>query len=254
MQLKKSVLFVSSCAALLLLGCSTQPKEMHTTLAEADKLADLNVRMAVEYMNKGENETALKRLKTALDYDPRYGLAHSTLGILYARLGEIKDAEKHFKRSVRSEPNNGRLLNNYGQFLCAQNRTQDGLAMFDAAASKPLYRTPQFAHSNAGICTLSDNPELAENHFRAALRIDPRLVPALFYMASLNQSQGNFLKARDYLKRYRAVARPTAQSLWLSIQIERQLGNHNSVASDELSLREFFPDSEEARLLQSEGQ
>ena len=98
--MKKSALFVSSCAPLVLLGSSTQPKQMHTTLAEADKLADLNVRMAVEYMNKGENETALKRLKTALDYDPRYGLAHSTLGILYARLGQIKDAEKHFKLSL----------------------------------------------------------------------------------------------------------------------------------------------------------
>jgi len=252
--LNESIVIVSLCAALLFLGCAGQPKEIHTTLNEADKLSELNVRMAVEYMNKGENETALKRLKTALDYDPRYGLAHSTLGILYARLGEFKDAEKHFRQSVRFEPDNGRLLNNYGQFLCGQNRAQEGLAMFDEATAKPLYRTPQFAHSNAGICALNNDPELAENHFRAALRIEPRLVPALFYMASLNQSQGNSLQARGYLERYREVARPTAQSLWLSIQIERQLGNRDSVASDELSLREFFPDSEEARLLQSEGQ
>jgi type IV pilus assembly protein PilF len=227
---------------------------MRTALDDGNKLAELNVNMAVEYMNRGENETALKRLGTALKHDPRNGLAHSTLAILYTKLGKTADAEKHFKQSVRYEPGSGRLLNNYGQFLCAQKRPNEGLEMFAAAIQDPLYRTPQFAYSNAGTCALADNAELAEQHFRSALRIDPILVPALFYMASLSHDQGKHLQARGYLQRYKEVARPNAPSLWLRIRIERQLGNRDSVSSDELSLRELFPDSKETHLLQSESQ
>jgi type IV pilus assembly protein PilF len=51
------------------------------------------------------------------------------------------------------------------------------------------------------------------------------------------------------LQRYLEVGAHTAQSLWLGIRIERELGDRDALASYSLQLEKSYPDSEEARLL-----
>ncbi len=72
-------------------------------------------------------------------------------------------------------------------------------------------------------------------------------------MSDLSYNQGNYLSARGYLQRYLEIANHTPISLWLGIRIERELGDKNALSSYALSLRNNFPDSKEARLLQESG-
>jgi type IV pilus assembly protein PilF len=236
--------------AAVLAGCQ-QAKVVKPTAEEREKLAEVNTHLAIEYIQKGDLEVGLGRLEKALDADPNYVDAHNTLGLLRGNLGQYEEAERSFKRALQIDPGNSSALNNYGQFLCQLKRYEEGQRLFLKAIENPLYENPDTALSNAGICALNAGDiDTAEKHFRAALQINPRLAPTLYQMAHLSYGKNRALSARGYLQRYIEVGRHTARSLWLGIQIERELGDRDAEASYELQLKKNFPDSEEARLLQ----
>jgi type IV pilus assembly protein PilF len=56
---------------------------------------------------------------------------------------------------------------------------------------------------------------------------------------------GRVEDAQQYLRRYRAIAEPSARSLWVGIQVARASNDHNSVASQALMLKNLFEHSPE---------
>ena len=58
--------------------------------------------------------------------------------------------------------------------------------------------------------------------------------------------------ARVYLERFAAVAPASAESLYLSVRVELQIGNRNKAAAYERMLRERFPDSAEIQRLRTQ--
>ena len=220
--------------------------------AEADRarLAQVNTQLGIEYIQKGDLDIALDRLKRALDADPDYVDAHNTLGLLRGNLGQYDEAERSFKHVLKIDSKNSATLNNYGQFLCQLDRHKEGQKLILKAIENPLYENPDAALSNAGICALnSGDVDTAETHFRSALEINPKLAPTLYHMAFLSHRLARYLPARGYLQRFLEVGRHNAESLWLRIRIERELGDKDTEASYELQLERNFPDSAQTRLL-----
>ena len=236
-------------------GCATNSINNSDPQRDPDKTARLNLELGLAYMERNDNQKALDRLKKSLKADSQYADAHNAIAILYARLGEVDKASAHYEKAVRLAPEDSRALNNYGQFLCTQGQREKADTMFTRALKNPLYQTPQFAHLNAGICAKEDQDlEQAEIHFRAALKRDPYLAPALYQMADLSHSLKRHLPARGYIERYSEATRHSARSLWLAVRIEKALGDRDAEASYALRLKNKFPDSEETRLLlKSEG-
>lgn len=216
--------------------------------------ATANLSLAVEYMQRREYEKALDKLERARQADPGYALTYNTYGVLYQSLGDNTRAEQNFKRALQLGGNDSATMNNYGRFLCQQNRVEEADEVFRKSAANPLYETPEIPLANAGICMLGVNraPE-AEKYFRRALEINPRMPAALLHMSRMSHDHGDDLKARGYLQRYVEVGKHTAESLWLGIQVEEKLGDKDSVASYSLLLRNNFPDSEQAQKLRSSG-
>ncbi len=248
MPIFRRILFQLAIAALLM-GCQSA-KVVKPSAANREKLAEISTQLGVEYIQKGDLEAGFERLKRALEVDPNYVDAHNTLGLLYGNLGQYEKAERSFKRALAIEPNNSSALNNYGQYLCQLKRYDEGRKLLLKAIENPLYKNSGAALSNAGICALNaGDVDIAEKHFRAALRTNPTLAPALYQMVNVSYRNGRYLPARGYLQRYMAVGRHTAKSLWLGVQIEHELGDKDAEASYELQLEKNFPDSEETRLL-----
>lgn len=237
--------------ALGLLGCQTTSNQSEKNSPEEKaKLAQINTQLGLAYMRDGENELALKKLQKALKVNPKDPDAHNAMGLLHARLGEVKEAEESFKTAIELDPKNSLAFNNYGQFLCQLKRYKDGQEKFLAAVKNPLYKTPEIAYSNAGICALkADDKEAAENYFRAALQVNPKMASALLQMAAISYDLGRYLPAKAYLQRYAEVGEPTPKSLWLGIRVEHKLGDENAVSSYALQLKNKFPDSAETGLL-----
>jgi type IV pilus assembly protein PilF len=215
-----------------------------------NEVAAANLDLGIEYMKQGAYENALKNLEKAREADPGYAPTYNVLGLLYLRLGDSKKAEDNFKRALGLNNNDSSTLNNYGSFLCQENRIDEAEKTFLKSAANPLYETPEIAITNAGLCLYNNNKEAeAENYFRQALELNPQMSQALIKMCEISFNKPNYLSARAYLQRYQQISRHTAKSLWLGIQIEQALGDQDAVSSYVLLLKNTFPDSTEATLL-----
>ncbi|MES9902539.1 MAG: type IV pilus biogenesis/stability protein PilW [Sedimenticola sp.] len=211
---------------------------------------DVYVRLAVGYMQDGRLGVALKKARHALQVDPDNAEAHNIIALLYDRLGEPGLAERHFKQGLKLQPRHSYMLNAYGTHLCRRGRYEEADQQFLLALKNPLYKTPEVALTNAGICARR-KPDLvqAERYLRQALEHNPKIATALMQMARVSYDAAEYFSARAYLQRYTEVTKQTASSLWLGIQTERKLGDRDAVSSYSLSLRNNFPDSQEAMLL-----
>ena len=213
-----------------------------------------NINLGVEYMRQGSYELALEKLDRARSIDPGYYNTYNIYGLLYQRMGQNSEAEKNFRKAVSLANNDAEVLNNFGQFLCQTGRPEDAEDIFLQAVANPLNKTPEVSLTNAAMCAQrSGRQDQAEDFYRRALDLNPRIPDALIRMAQITQEQGNSLSARAFLQRYLKDAKHTAQSLWLGIQIERELGDENTVSSYALSLRNNLPQSKEAALLDQSG-
>ena len=246
MKIKISFIIV---AFLILVGCNSTGGTRPTTTEQTSpnpKAAELNMRLGLNYMQRGDYKIALEKLDKALIQNPNLPSAHNTIAILYQRLKEMDKAEYHFKQAIAEQPDYSSAHNNYGAFLCGQKKYKEAEQQFLEAIKNPLYDSPAQAYENAGLCVNRiPDQTLAEQYFRKALQIDPNLSKSLLQMAKLRFLDIDYTEAQAYLKRYQAIAPWTAEALLTAIKIESRLGNQDTVASYKLLLRAKFPDSDE---------
>jgi type IV pilus assembly protein PilF len=213
-------------------------------------VARANLNLGVAYLKDGKYEDALQKLEKAREADPDYPGIYNVMGLLYQQINKPEKAEDHFKKALSLDSNDSSTLNNYGSFLCQQNRLDEAVETFSKAANNPLYDSPEIAITNTGLCLYSNHKkEEAKEKFQEALKLNPQVPQALIKMSELAVDEFNYLSARGYLQRYQQIAKHSARSLWLGIQIERELGNKDAVSSYALLLRNTFPDSDEAAIL-----
>ena len=234
--------FLSSCV-------STNSKKV-----VPEEVAAANINLAAEYFSLGRMEQALNAAKKAIKADPQSVNANAMLGLIYQRLEQARQADEYFSTAVElvdeDSADFGIIHNNYGVFLCQQNHLLDAEEHFLLAANNKLYRSPQSAFENAGVCALKANrSKAAEKYFRAALKITPNLPRSLIEMAKIQFKKANYLSARGYLQRYHEVTNGDAKSLFLAIKVERLLGAENEVLRLKNELLKRFPDSREAKML-----
>lgn len=221
---------------------------------DSGEVARANVNVGVEYMQQGNYENALARLEKAREAEPDYAPVYDMLGLLYQRMGQPDKAEKNFKRALKLAKDNPGTLNNYGQFLCSQNREDDARKQFLKVAKNPLYDTPEVPYTNLGICAYRQgHVDESITYFNEALSLNPDVAAALIRMSQISYDREEYMKAWEYLDRYNIHNRPTPESLWLGIRINKELGNDDSVSSYALLLRNQYPESNEARLLIDSG-
>jgi len=235
-------------ALALITGCANQ--QARDDKASKRKLAETQVQLGIGYMQQGKMEVARDKLLQAIETDSKYAVAHNAIAILYTQLGQTEQADSHYSKAVSLDPKDANAQNNYGAFLCDQQRYAEAYKHFEAAVKNPLYRTPERAYENAGLCALREpNLDYAEQSLRKALHIQPRLVMSLVNMADVLYQKASYLPARAYIQRYEEVARHSPQSLWLAIQIEQALEDNSRAQQYQQQLREQFPDSEQVQQL-----
>ncbi|MGB5260967.1 MAG: type IV pilus biogenesis/stability protein PilW [Gammaproteobacteria bacterium] len=242
-------LLISIAFTSLLSACATSPDSaVQDALLAA---AQTNTRLGIEYLRTGQLDKSRDRLERAISQAPDYPGAHEAIAVLYEQVGDLAQAEKHYRKALSLEPENGSALNNYGQFLCKSQRISEAEEKFSRAVNNPYYRTPWVPQTNAGICMMGvpDN-QRAEEYLRQALKNRPDYAPALLTMGMISYDEGNYLSTRAYLQRYQENSESTPESLWLAIRTEYALKDHQAWGNYALKLRNEFPDSEQFRLLQ----
>ena len=194
--------------------------------SKESKAALYNAQLGAQYTQKGRYNLANEKLLKALEQDPQSAEAHHYYAILQQQLGESQIADRHFRRAMAITPKDPQLLNNYGSHLCRHGNYATATQHFLAALNDPLYTTPEFAYTNAGICIKKsgDNAK-AEEYFRKSLALKPTFGSALFQMAKVKYEQGDFARAQAFIQRYHESSREGADSLLLCAQINTRLGD-----------------------------
>ncbi len=211
-----------------------------------EKASAINVQLGMGYMQQNNLVVANEKLLKALRQNPKSASAHNAYAILQDRL-QVKDkAAYHYKKATSLDPNDSQAANNYGAFLCRNNQEAKSEKYFLQALKNPLYKTPEFAYTNAALCLLKiKQRDKAIVYLGKALAANGNFPIALAAMAKITFDDQNFKQAKIYLDRYHLVARPTARSLWLTIRTELALGSYYDVDELAVQLQKDFPDSDE---------
>jgi type IV pilus assembly protein PilF len=254
MQKVNQLIIFLLISALMLSACNTavgpSSNQNIRPSPETNDIAKANLNLGIEYLKQGRYEDALESLEKAKAADSSYSATYNMLGLLHQKINKPKKAEQYFKKAISLNSNDSSALNNYGNFLCENNRFEEMLDTYSKAAKNPLYSTPEIAITNAGLCLYNNSrKDEAKIKFQEALKLNPKVPQALIKMSEFSVDEFNYLSARAYLQRYQQVSRHTARSLWLGIQIERELGDKDAVSSYALLLKNSFPDSDEAAAL-----
>ena len=225
-------------------GCASQQSTDPDQESEGRKAAEANTSLGLEYMNRGQYEVALGKLKKAVRADSSYAPAHTVLAVLYEQIGEMKLAGKHYQQAYEADPDNGDVNNNYAVYLCQTSKQKRAMSHFLKALDDPFYSSPSVALTNAGSCEMRQgNLDEADIYLRRALKIEPDFPDALLNMAKLNYEQGDYLKARAFLQRYEATASHSAESLLLAYRIETASRDSNTANKYKRMLESNFPES-----------
>ena len=246
---------------LVLAGCANgptsspdQPVSQQAASSEAVQRAKVHTELGGLYLSQGNLVVALDEARKALAAASNYAPAHSLFGLIYMQMRDNRSAQESYERALRLAPTDPEINNSYGWFLCQTGQEQRSLTHFQLALKSPLYATPSLAYTNAGICSLRlKDDKAAEDYFRRSLRLDPANDRAAYFLADISFRQGRLDLARQYLGDLHKRAEPSAETLWLSVRIERKLGERDAEARLSAQLRRRFPQAPETqRLMQGQ--
>ena len=229
----------------LFTGCVTVGGEPPT---RNEKASAINVQLGFGYMQQNNLEQANQKLLKALRQDPNSASAHNAYAILQDRLLEKEIAGKHYKIATELDPEDSEAANNYGTHLCVNGREAESEKYFLRAVKNPLYRTPEYAYTNAARCLLKiGKKEKAKTYLSKALAAKSNFGNALIEMATIELEAENYAAAQLYIDRFHLVDRPSARSLWLAIRSELGQDTRNDVDKLGRQLETDFPDSDELK-------
>jgi Tfp pilus assembly protein PilF len=213
--LSRRILALCLISALAAVGGGRGATGMaQTPTAERLKSNDQLLADGVAALERGDDSTARDLLERALAADPRSAEAHTYLGALADRAGNLAAAERHFAAASRLAPRSARARNNYGAILFRLDRMREAAGEFEES----LRLDPNQAKALVNLARIrfeSGSPEglrAADDLFRRAdaLAPDVEIARALVIIAL---RRGDRARAADY---YRAYATRIASATGLA--------------------------------------
>lgn len=266
-MLKDSIKIIKKALPAILLvsfvtGCTTTTtttdnfgvtKEIKSQ-GNLQEAAELNTQLAIGYIQRKQYKPARDKLEKSIEQNPDYLPAYKTLAYLYALLGLTEDADEMYKEALDLKPDDADLSNSYGAFLCTVGEYDEAQKRLKVAYSDPFYESLYLAESNAGSCYIKQGEyKKAEALLRKSLRTEPKLTGSLISMAEVGIKTERYLMARAYIQRYHAIKPASAESLWIQVQAEKNLGAKDHYIKYARKLVQDFPDSDQAGWVEAEA-
>ena len=175
-------------------------------LAMGDSRAFDHYNLSLALIAAGQEEEAMRELRTTIALDPFHEDGHTALGLLLAESGRLEEAIEYFARVVEISPRNARAYGNLGIAEARQGKLEQAVTHLSAALqiapddvgtlnelgsaflrggkvkeaiksfSKALIIDPEDAesHHNLALALYQEGElEKAAKHFSEALRISP---------------------------------------------------------------------------------
>lgn len=241
-------LLLIGVAAFALAACSSTSSTKRKK--EKGDASNYNMQLGMAYLNQGDLGLAKEKLDRAVAENPGDPNVHSAMAMLQDRLGHPEQADKEFKAALNLGPRSPDVLNNYAVYLCRNGRTDEGVKSFEEAAHNALYRTPEAAYTNAGVCLRGAKRDTqAAMSFQRALQVKPNFAEAAYQLADLDFQRGEVQDARETVDRFISSFEATPDLLLLGVRIARKQGDRLAEEQFARKLRLDFPASDQARAL-----
>jgi Tfp pilus assembly protein PilF len=196
-------------AAILLASAALRPGAFETRAASPTQSPARDGRTSpvtaegMSALERGDSASAKKSFERAIEINSKDALAHTYLGILADRAGQLREAEQHFAAAVAADPTSPAAHNNYGAILLRLGRGGQAAAQFRASLrlnqSQPsaLVNLAQIRFAEGTPEALREARELFER--ARALAPDAEIARALVIIAlRLNDAAAATSSYRDY--------------------------------------------------------
>jgi len=107
-------------------------------------------------------DRAIAELRAELARTPEDPTLLGRLGALFYRRGDLKEAEKQYRRALELAPHRASLHNNLGNVLCDMGRMRDGIACYEQAMAVEKAQHPDRPPSSEALTNL----EMARTEYR----------------------------------------------------------------------------------------
>jgi len=235
---------LAALTLLLLAACAT---------AHPNKIRDAaayNVQLGIAYLHQGDVALAKDKLDRALAQAPDSADVHSARAMLFERMHDPDKADAEFRTSLRLAPHDPEVVNNYAVYLCQNGHTNEGVRRFEEAAHNALYRTPEAAYTNAGVCLRAAKRDAeARGNFGRALQIRPNFAEAAYQLTELEFQHGELAPARAGIDAFIGRYDATADLLLLGVRVARAQGDKIGAQRYARRLQVDFPGTDQARAL-----
>lgn len=210
--------------ATLLSGCVTSIDGKQPPEPKPKKAAQAYMELGVAYLQKGRYDLAEPKLQRSLATNPT-AEAYNALALLYEGLHDNALAEETYKRLLADFPDYGLGYLNYNIFLCKYDRRSQiqQLAAQMASRGKDIAAIGQIA---AGNCAFSKGDEVAaKRYYNEALTYEQYAAGALLPLAEIDLDGGFVAEAKRKIDKVNNYIGYSARSVYLSILVNRELGN-----------------------------
>ena len=213
------------------------------------KRAKIRLELATGYYNNGQTTIALDELKQSINADPSLPDAHNLRGLVYMRLNDYSLAEESFRRALQLSPQSASIQHNMAWLYCQQSRFSESTAQFMSAIGIATNTDRSKSWMALGVCQMKAGSQAdAMTSLTRAYELDPANPVAGYNLALLLMQRGELVKAQFHARRINNSDYANAESLWLGVRIENQLGNKESMAQLGGQLKKRFASSKEAVL------
>lgn len=233
------------CCAVLLGGCV---KTTNQRLVNPESAHDKRIELGMQYLGIDKRDNARRQFTKALEYRKNSAEAWHGIGMVHEANGETEPAGKAFQKALRFADKSNRtpIAVSYGKFLMNQQEPDKACPYFEEAGADFDYNRRFEALFFLGKCSaITGDVARVKSSYEHALNLNDRFTAPMVDLAEIYFNEGEYSRSKRMLDRFLTLSKPTAQSLWLSIRIERVFGNRDKEASNALALRNLFPYSKE---------
>lgn len=243
-------------ACIVAIGCTL----VTACVVEGDKASPLRteqgkqeaiqayIDLAFGYVRTGQLEQAKEPLLDALKINSNSADANAAMAYVFQLENDPKNAQIFFEKAVKEQPENTRILNNYGVFLFEQNKLVEAKAFFLKASQDSFYSERSMVFENLGLISLRQQLlNEAQEYFDQALLFNKIRPVSLFSLADIYYQKKNYTKSLGYYNNFLAIieGRQSPQSLLFGIRLSTALNDKQKVASYASQLQQLFPSSPE---------
>ena len=223
---RKFLNFVLSLSlGLTFSGCVTVTENEMAEHADSVEVAESRISLGLAYLNAQQWERARQNLEQAVQFAPKYYRSRIALAYYLQKVGENDQAEAQYKTALKFSPKNGDVQNNYGVFLCRQNRFNEAQQAFSRAIEQPYYYKLSASYENAALCALKAQDSIdAKVWFEKALAHEPNRPVSILQLANMEVADGEFNDARIRLFLFHKRFGYRPDTLLTMIELEDKAG------------------------------